>query len=83
VPITFYNRHIDDLIADKFHLKRNGCRIHKFRDLVEKYLEKEKPPGTARRVTRKAAVTLRSKARRQRYVLATHGHELTGRANRA
>ncbi len=43
VPIEFYNRHIDDLIADKFHLKRNGCRIHKFRDLVQKYLDEEKP----------------------------------------
>jgi CTP synthase len=39
VPIEFYNRHIDDLIADKFHLKRNGCRIHKYRDLVEKYVD--------------------------------------------
>jgi CTP synthase len=38
VPIEFYNRHIDDLIADKFHLKRNGCRIHKYRELVEKYV---------------------------------------------
>lgn len=38
VPIEFYERHIDDLIADKFHLKRNGCRIHKYRDLVEKYV---------------------------------------------
>ena len=39
VPIEFYNRHIDDLIADKFHLKRNGCRIHKYRELVEKYVD--------------------------------------------
>jgi CTP synthase len=38
VPIEFYERHIDDLIVDKFHLKRNGCRIHKYRDLVEKYV---------------------------------------------
>lgn len=37
VPICFYDRHVDDLITDKFHLKRNGCRIHKYRDLVEKY----------------------------------------------
>lgn len=37
VPIEFYDRHLDDLIVDKFHFKRNGCRIHKFRDLVEKY----------------------------------------------
>jgi CTP synthase len=38
VPLELYNRHVDDLIADKFHLKRNGCRIHKYRDLVEKYV---------------------------------------------
>ena len=38
VPIELYNRHIDDFIVDRFHLKRNGCRIHKYRDLVEKYL---------------------------------------------
>jgi CTP synthase len=44
VPIEFYNRHIDDLIADKFHLKRNGCRIHKYRDLVEKYVGGEDLP---------------------------------------
>lgn len=44
VPIEFYNRHIDDLIADKFHLKRNGCRIHKYRDLVEKYVNNNELP---------------------------------------
>lgn len=38
VPIEFYERHIDDLVADKFHLVRRGVRIHKFRDLVEKYI---------------------------------------------
>lgn len=37
VPIELYDRHVDDLIADKFHLKRNGCRIHKYKDLVERY----------------------------------------------
>lgn len=37
VPIEFWNRHIDDMIADKFHLRRNGCRIHKYRELVEMY----------------------------------------------
>lgn len=41
VPIEFYNRHIDDLIVDKFHLKRNGCRIQKYRELVEKYVRNE------------------------------------------
>lgn len=37
VPIEFYNRHIDDLVTDKFHLKRTGCRIHKYKELVENY----------------------------------------------
>ena len=37
VPIEFYNRHVDDLIADIFHMNRKGIRIHKYRDLVEKY----------------------------------------------
>lgn len=36
VPLTFYDRHIDDLIADRFHLKRNGVRVHHWRNLVEK-----------------------------------------------
>lgn len=44
VPIECYNRHIDDLIADKFHFNRNGVRIHKFRDLVEKYLDAQDMP---------------------------------------
>jgi CTP synthase len=38
VPIEFYDRHIDDLIADRFHFPRNGVKIHKYRDLVEKYV---------------------------------------------
>jgi len=37
VPIEFYNRHIDDLVADMFHMPRKGVRIHKYRELVEKY----------------------------------------------
>jgi CTP synthase len=41
VPIEFYNRHVDDLIIDKFHLSRNGLRIHKYKDLVEKYVNCE------------------------------------------
>lgn len=43
VPIEFYNRHIDDLIADKFRLKRSGCRIHKYREHVEKYINNDFP----------------------------------------
>jgi CTP synthase len=38
VPIEFYKRHVDDLIASKFGLKRSMCRIHKYRDLVENYI---------------------------------------------
>lgn len=41
VPIEFYNRHVDDLIIDKFHLSRNGLRIHKYKELVEKYVNCE------------------------------------------
>ena len=37
VPIEFYNRHVDDLVADTFHLPRKGVRIHKYRELVERY----------------------------------------------
>lgn len=44
VPISFYNRHIDDLIADKFHLRRSGVRIHKYKDLVEKYVSSNDMP---------------------------------------
>ena len=43
VPIEFYNREIDDLVVDKFHLKRNGCKIGKYRELVNELLESENP----------------------------------------
>ena len=46
VPIRFYDRHIDDLIADKFHLPRKGVRIHKYRKLVEKHMNAENYPET-------------------------------------
>lgn len=36
VPLEFYNRHVDDLLVDLFRLNRSSCRIHKYRDLVEK-----------------------------------------------
>lgn len=48
VPISFYDRHVDDLIADKFKMKRTGVRIHKYRDLVEKYTH---PAGDLPEVT--------------------------------
>lgn len=38
VPIEMWSRHVDDLLADKFHFPRNGVRIHKYKDLVEKYV---------------------------------------------
>ena len=37
VPIEFFERNIDDMIADRFRLKRNGVNIKKYRQLVEKY----------------------------------------------
>jgi len=37
VPIEFWKRHIDDLFVDMFQLRRTGCRIHKYKELVERY----------------------------------------------
>lgn len=39
VPIEFFDRNIDDMIADRFRLKRNGVNIKKYRSLVEKYCD--------------------------------------------
>lgn len=36
VPLVFYDNQVDDLIVDKFRLKRSYCRIQKYRELVEK-----------------------------------------------
>jgi len=44
VPIEFYDRHVDDLVADKFHLPRKGVRIHKYRELVERYVNGHDDP---------------------------------------
>jgi CTP synthase len=44
VPLIFHDRHIDDLVVDMFRIKRNGCRIFKYRELVEKYLTAEDMP---------------------------------------
>lgn len=38
VPIEFFERDVDDLIVDRFRLKRNGVQIKKYRTLVEKYV---------------------------------------------
>ena len=45
VPIKFYDQHVDDLIADKFHLPRKGVRIHKYRELVETYQNSKELPS--------------------------------------
>ncbi len=37
VPLEFYDRHVDDLFVDLFRLGRSSCRIHKYRDFVERY----------------------------------------------
>lgn len=44
VPIEFYDRHVDDLVADKFHLPRKGVRIHKYRELVERCVNGHEDP---------------------------------------
>lgn len=38
VPIQFYKQNLDDAIVDKFGLKRNPCKIHKYKSVVESYL---------------------------------------------
>lgn len=43
VPIEFYTRHVDDFITDKLRLKRNPCRIYKYKELVEKYQSQDLP----------------------------------------
>ena len=37
VPIEFYERGVDDLVADFFHLPRRGVRIKAYRELVERF----------------------------------------------
>jgi CTP synthase len=37
VPIEFFERDVDDLIADRFRLERNGVKIKKYQSLVAKY----------------------------------------------
>ena len=43
VPIEFYDRHVDDLFVDLFRLNRSSCRIHKYREVVEKYVANHLP----------------------------------------
>jgi CTP synthase len=43
VPLEFYDRHVDDLFVDLFRLNRSACRIHKYREVVEKYVSNHMP----------------------------------------
>lgn len=43
VPLEFYDRHLDDLVVDLFRLNRSSCRIHKYREVVEKYINNHLP----------------------------------------
>lgn len=43
VPLEFYDRHVDDLFVDLFRLNRSACRIHKYREVVEKYVANHMP----------------------------------------
>lgn len=43
VPLEFYDRHVDDLFVDLFRLNRSACRIHKYREVVEKYVANHLP----------------------------------------
>jgi CTP synthase len=44
VPLQFYHQNLDDLIVDKFHLKRNYCKIQKYREVIENYNELKAKP---------------------------------------
>jgi CTP synthase len=43
VPLEFYDRHVDDMFVDLFRLNRTPCRIHKYREVVEKYVGNNLP----------------------------------------
>ena len=38
VPLSFYERHVDDMFVDLLNLQRTGCRIQKYKEVVEKYV---------------------------------------------
>lgn len=38
IPIGFYSRQIDRFVAEKFKLDRNDCKIKKYKELVEDYM---------------------------------------------
>jgi CTP synthase len=43
VPLSFYDRHIDDFIVDRLGLKRVGVKIHAWRNLVDTYIKNDLP----------------------------------------
>lgn len=43
VPLEFYNRQVDDLFVDLFRLNRSRCNIHKYREVVDKYVNNHLP----------------------------------------
>lgn len=43
VPLEFYDRQVDDLFVDLFRLNRSSCRIHKYREVVDKYVANHLP----------------------------------------
>jgi CTP synthase len=44
VPLEFYDRHVDDLFVDLFRLNRSACRIHKYREVLDKFVANNLPP---------------------------------------
>lgn len=36
IPLNFYNMNLDDLIADKLNLGRKSCKIHSYKNIVDK-----------------------------------------------
>lgn len=43
VPVDFYNQNLDDTVVDLLKLKRSACRIQKYREVVDKYVENKLP----------------------------------------
>jgi len=43
IPVLFFDCHLDDFIADKLQLKRNGVSIHSWRNLAETYSREDLP----------------------------------------
>jgi CTP synthase len=43
VPLEFYDRQVDDLFVDLLRLNRSRCSIHKYRDVVDKYVNNHLP----------------------------------------